>query len=238
MPEQSSRARRLSCEEAAALSAELALGALSGDERAAALSHVSECGPCRGELAGLSQAADTLLLAAGEEEPPLGFEVRFGEAVRPSLPERAPARGGRRLPLVLAATLLLAGTGAGIGIREALSSRPAPLPAAAAQTSGVRLAALELPGRRQAGVAAVSLGRPGWVVVKAERLSGAYWVRCVVRAGARAVTVGTFTLKEGSGSWSVRLPGSVHSSFVTSLLLFGPGGALLASASFRPPAAR
>ena len=98
--------RERGCEEYGNELAELALGVLTGRERARVLSHVESCPRCAEELEILSRAADSVLQAAPEMEPPLGFEVRLFERmgvtdVTPTAPA-PPAvalgagRGGRR----------------------------------------------------------------------------------------------------------------------------------------------
>jgi hypothetical protein len=64
----------LSCEEAKDLTADLALGTISGDDRARILGHISGCPACRQLVDDLSGSADALLLLAPEHEPPAGFE--------------------------------------------------------------------------------------------------------------------------------------------------------------------
>ncbi|NUT32570.1 MAG: hypothetical protein HOV79_05785, partial [Hamadaea sp.] len=65
---------RFGCDEVRPLLAELAAGAVTGQERALALRHVGGCDACRAELAGLTRAVDELLLLAPQVEPPAGFE--------------------------------------------------------------------------------------------------------------------------------------------------------------------
>ena len=74
--------------------AELALGVLTGRERAQALSHVESCPRCAEELEQLSRVADTVVQVAPEAEPPMGFEVRLFE--RMGVADERPAR--RRVP--------------------------------------------------------------------------------------------------------------------------------------------
>ena len=73
--------------------AELALGVLTGRERARALSHVESCPRCADELEQLSRAADTVVQVAPEVEPPMGFEVRLFErmGVADALSDAAPS---------------------------------------------------------------------------------------------------------------------------------------------------
>jgi hypothetical protein len=62
------------CEDFARIAPELALGLLSGPERAAALEHLQDCAACRAQVDELSQTVDELLTAGPRAEPPAGFE--------------------------------------------------------------------------------------------------------------------------------------------------------------------
>src|SRR5918992_2167529 len=55
---------------------ELALGTLTGEERARALEHVARCPACRQELLRVSDVGDELLRLAPTAQPPVGFETR------------------------------------------------------------------------------------------------------------------------------------------------------------------
>lgn len=86
--------------------AELALGLLSGPERAEALAHLESCATCRTTVEELSDVADRLLLLAPETEPPAGFETAvLARAEGASHPRRRP----RRAVLVAAAVALVVG---------------------------------------------------------------------------------------------------------------------------------
>jgi anti-sigma factor ChrR (cupin superfamily) len=65
--------------------AELALGALTGRERAAALAHLEECRACREEVRQLMVTGGQLLELLPPADPPAGFETgvleRLGMAV-------------------------------------------------------------------------------------------------------------------------------------------------------------
>ncbi len=98
--------RERGCEEYGDELAELALGVLTGRDRARVLSHVDSCPRCAEELEILSRTADSVVQAAPDMEPPLGFEVRLFERmgltdVAPRPPAPPPlalgaGRGGRR----------------------------------------------------------------------------------------------------------------------------------------------
>lgn len=66
----------VSCEQMHEMADELALGMLTGTERAAALHHLEHCEGCRGTVASLAVTADLVLLAAPASPPPAGFESR------------------------------------------------------------------------------------------------------------------------------------------------------------------
>src|SRR3984957_663265 len=125
--------RERGCEEYGEELAELALGVLTGRDRARTLSHVESCPRCAEELEILSRTADTVLQAAPDMEPPLGFEVRLFE--RMGVTDVASRRRGRRFrpsrwgPAVVgvaAAALAL-----GIGLSVTSSSSPTSNQAAA-----------------------------------------------------------------------------------------------------------
>src|SRR5690606_34746160 len=60
------------CAEVRELAPDIALGLLTGEERAAALAHLERCGACRAEVVGLAGAADEVLLLAPGATPPPG----------------------------------------------------------------------------------------------------------------------------------------------------------------------
>ena len=75
---------------------ELALGVLTGRERSQVLAHVESCPRCAEDLEVLSRTADTVLQAAPDMEPPLGFEVRLFD--RMGVTDAAPRRRRRLRP--------------------------------------------------------------------------------------------------------------------------------------------
>lgn len=85
----------LTCDELRAMAAEVALGILSGAERADALGHMEHCVSCRVLVEGLAQTGDSLLLLAPEADPPMGFESRVAARVteHADRPEPQPALG-------------------------------------------------------------------------------------------------------------------------------------------------
>jgi hypothetical protein len=67
---------RTSCEHVRELAPDVALGLLTGEERAEALDHLEGCEACRAEVASLAVTADEVLLASPEADPPPGFTDR------------------------------------------------------------------------------------------------------------------------------------------------------------------
>jgi hypothetical protein len=63
------------CSRVREVAPEVALGLLTGEERAVALAHLEGCAGCRAEVASLAGAADEVLLTAPEVAPPGGFHA-------------------------------------------------------------------------------------------------------------------------------------------------------------------
>lgn len=223
------------------MAAELALGSLAGADRSRALAHLEGCDECRQLLDELSVAADALLLAAPEADPPAGFEVRWlgrirddspvvAPELRPAARRRAARRWSRATTLVAAAASALVLAGAGVGVGVAVASHPAP----AVATGPIRMATLHLVGYDSDGAAvgevAVSTGDPSFVVMTMRQTGWSGRVECVVTAKGRSEVVGSFWLRDGAGSWALRLPESGGS--VTAASVRAVGGAVIATATF------
>ncbi len=114
--------RERGCEQYSNELAELALGVLTGRERAQVLAHVESCPRCADELEQLARVADIVVQAAPEMEPPLGFEVRLFEQmgvtdVRRRRRRLRPSRWATAVVGVAAAALA-------VGLGLSLSRRP------------------------------------------------------------------------------------------------------------------
>jgi len=85
----------MTCAELADVATELALGVLTGRERAAALAHLDTCDGCREEVRQLMATSDQLLALLPPAEPPAGFETRVLDRLGLSGPAtgQAPAEG-------------------------------------------------------------------------------------------------------------------------------------------------
>jgi hypothetical protein len=222
--------RERGCEQYGNDLAELALGVLTGRERARVLSHVESCPRCAEELEILSRTADSVLQAAPEMEPPLGFEVRLFErmGVTATPPRRRRLRPSRWVPAVVgvaAAALVL-------GIRLSVSSSPATSPNVTAQAKGshdVVTAALVANDRTVGHVVAVGGAKP-WMSMMLDDASVHGTVHCVViTQDGKTHTVGTFVARDGYGAWTAPLhvdPATVRRAEVVS-----PSGTVVAAAT-------
>ena len=81
----------MSCDEFAGVAAELALGVLTGRERAAALAHLDGCESCREQVRELTMVQDELLALLPSQEPPAGFESRVLDRLGLTAPGQQPA---------------------------------------------------------------------------------------------------------------------------------------------------
>jgi hypothetical protein len=75
---------RMDCGELADIAAELALGAVTGRERAQALAHLDQCRACRERVGRLMTTGERLLALLPGIEPPPGFETRVLERIAPA----------------------------------------------------------------------------------------------------------------------------------------------------------
>lgn len=232
----------IGCAGLAAVAAELALGALTGRERAGALAHLDRCEACRQKVSRLMVTSGELLELLPASDPPPGFEARvlerlglaaFGRAIvsqasrvgnlrrRRGRRPREPGRG-RRLLAAAAAAVVVAGLG-GWGLGAGL---------APAGQVAVSSAALVSPGHRTVGEIYAYGGRPEWVYVSVDVGGRNGAVVCeLVGKDEHVTTVGSFTLTDGYGSWGS--PDSADGS-PRGARLVAPDGTVLATATFAP----
>jgi anti-sigma factor RsiW len=217
--------------------AELALGVLTGRDRARALAHVDECPRCAEELEQMSRVADTVLQVAPEVEPPVGFESRLFERMGVTDASRPPRRRLRALPRlrsirprqwVPAAVAAAAFAALGLGLTTA-SAPPGIQANATHGTKTVLSGAFVQHGETVGHVVAVGGDRP-WMSMMLEDSTARGVVRCVVvtRDGVTHV-VGSFVARDGYGAWVAPLhldPKDVQKTEVVT-----PDGAVIASAT-------
>jgi hypothetical protein len=204
---------------------ELALGALTGRDRARALSHVESCQSCADELEQLSRVADTVVQAAPEAEPPLGFEVRLFErmGVAPARPKpHRRFRASRLVPLGAAAAVVALGLGLGL----TLTSSPAPT----AQARAAEVSANFVAHGVAVGKVDAFGGAKPWMSMSLEDSPARGRVICAVTT-KDGVThwVGSFVARTGYGAWAAPLhvdPAKIRTAEVVS-----PSGTVIATAT-------
>ena len=212
--------RGAGCAEVEAQAPELALGTLSGPERATALTHLAHCPTCRRLVDELATTADPLLLLAPEMEPSIGFESRvlaatLGAQDRPrpaptsSLSAATPPGrgrsgrrsrnpGGRRFTVptaaVAASVAVLAALG-GLFVGQRLD-RPA-------TTDLIRTAqAVSANGKATCRAFAYG-GTQSWVFVSFEaprEWTADYTVEITTMGGGSPAATGHLRLQDGGGS--------------------------------------
>jgi anti-sigma-K factor RskA len=187
---------------------ELALGILTGRERAAALDHLDTCSRCAAEVEELSRTADQLLHVAPETEPPVGFEVRLFDrlGVKPAQPKKARRTGTRpqRALLLVAAAAVIAVAGFAIGRSQ--------VPSAPARPSAASADLLAAGSHSVVGEAYTFTGQPDWLLMTMDDGNSTAFVTCeLVLSDGHTLALGQFWLSNGYGSWAVRLPGAAAS---------------------------
>jgi hypothetical protein len=221
--------RERGCEEYGDELAELALGVLTGRDRARVLSHVESCPRCAEELEILSRTADSVVQAAPDMEPPLGFEVRLFE--RMGLSDVAPRRRRLRASRWVPAVVGVAAAALALGLGLSLTSS-SPSPTVTAQPQGahrVVTAALVEHGATVGHVMTVS-GRKPWISMMMSDSSAHGTVTCVVVTDdGKTHHVGTFEADKGYGAWIAPLP--VNPSHVRTAEVESPSGTVIATAT-------
>jgi hypothetical protein len=241
----------MECREFSDVAAELALGVLTGRERAQALAHLDHCASCRAQVGQLTATGEGLLGLLPSAEPPAGFEARVmdqlglaapapspaskpGWISRMSLLGRKPARqaatgqprpAGRTRRMLALAAVALAVVAAGLGgwgLRPGTSA-----PAGTPLSSATLLSA----SHQAAGKIFLYEGSSRWLYMSVNMPSGNGTVICEVESGdGHFTTVGSFQLTDGRGYWGSPVPPTQGS--LTGARLVGPGGTVLATASF------
>lgn len=217
----------MSCDEMAGMAAELALGVLTGRERARAIAHLDRCEPCRETVRELTETGEGLLALVPSREPPAGFESRV--VARLGIAERRPKRTRRMLAVAAVALAVVASGLGGWGLRGATSS---PAAGTARTAASLYSAPLTTAGHRTAGTVYLYDGNPRWLYmsVRVGSANGAVVCQLVSRDG-HVTTVGSFRLTGGYGYWAS--PEHVDPDNVKEARLTTPNGTVLATASFR-----
>jgi energy-converting hydrogenase Eha subunit A len=227
---------RSACAELADTRVELALGLLSGTDRAAAVAHLAGCQTCREEVDDIARVVDQLALLAPQAEPPPGFETRVLAAVaggRVGRGGRKRSRPGARLvagraAAMVAVALVAIGWVVAIGLVVGLNVvRTDDRPARQSATPSVRTALAVSPSGRTTCRVVVTGTRPATVVVSLDAppgASGAYTV-AVQQAGGPTIELGALQLADGHGVLARSVP--VDAATLTTMLMYGEDGKLL-----------
>ena len=219
----------LRCAQLRDVAPDVALGLLTGEERAVALAHLEGCAACRAEVASLAGVADELLLTGPEATPPEGFdrrvlarltEVRAAEArspLRNGRPAHLRRRGRHRRPdrrrLAVGATLAAAAA-AVVLVAAVLVTSDDP-PASTAERAEMTTGVGEVVGTatvRGGNPATVAVDVPGWGEAVPE--GATYWLAIEMDDGSRTMThIGTDTTW-----WQVPLAGDADDVATVSVL--------------------
>ena len=206
---------------------ELALGVLTGRDRARVLAHVEACPRCAEELEQLSRAADAVVQVAPEAEPPMGFEVRLFERMGISdVRHRRRVRPPRWAIGALSAAAAVAALAVGLSL--GLSSSPATT-SSAPPARGVVVASLVEHGKVVGRVATHGGAHP-WMSMMLIDASAQGTVNCiVVTSDGVSHQVGTFVARAGYGAWVAPL--HVDPKNIRSAEVVAPSGTVIATAA-------
>ena len=188
----------LTCVQVRELAPELALGVLTGAERAEAVAHVNECARCRALLSELSGAADAVSLLVPEKEPPPGFEQAVLERMHPGRSRgawlrRVGAAGTVAAAACIVTLVLVRVTDQGRDAAQTTSPSPTPEVAAAPMIGA---------GDQTVGQVFATAGDHPWAYLFVDYGSippGSY--RVTLQEGARPEPVGDMQVIDGRGFW-------------------------------------
>ncbi len=197
----------MSCAEFHDSAAELALGVLTGRERAEALAHLDYCEACREHVRSLTVTSEKMLSLLPTAEPPAGFETRVMDRLGLAAPASEPLRHRRRRPAwghgfsprraLAAAAVVVALLGAALG-GWGLHATATPT-ASSSLTTGKMIATDD---HSQVGRVFMYNGESRWMYMSVDLESGNGTVICqLVGADGHITTVGSFRLTDGYGSW-------------------------------------
>jgi hypothetical protein len=188
----------MTCAELSEAVAELALGVLTGRERALAVTHLDDCDACREDLRQLTATGERLLELLPPAEPPAGFETRVLARLGLPTPSGEPTQP---IPAIKARPLPPRGPGQGSGgggghfwgkRRHRPPGRPRRTLAAAAVAIAVAAA----------GAGGWGLGTamsPKTVSATSQQAAGPLTAAALVAAGGQSV--GKVFLYTGAPSW-------------------------------------
>jgi hypothetical protein len=218
--------RQIGCSEMDALAPELALGTLTGSERAEAVGHLASCAECRQRVAELAQVIDSMLVLAPEEEPSRDFEAQVLARTVGAPPDGADhARPSGRRRLVVAGSLAAALV-AGIAFASWLVGRDGD------PVDALRTAVATEDGGGAVCRAMINEVDPAWLFVSLDEPGEAragYDVEVRLENG-EVTRVGRIEVRDGHGALAVTL--DLGGSRARSVRLIGADGELGYEARF------
>jgi hypothetical protein len=224
-----SEMNEMGCGDLAEVAAELALGVLTGRERAQAIAHLDRCDACREHVRQLTLTGEDLLGLLPGIEPPAGFETRVMSRV--GLAGQRRRRPWTRWMLAAAAGIVIAAA-CGLGGWGLRGTAPVP-PSTGSSTTGSTLhsAALITASHHKVGKIFLYGGSPRWLYMTVDTGLGNGTVICQLEGrDGRIITVGSFRLNGGYGYWGS--PEPAKAATVTGARLTAADGKVLATASF------
>lgn len=207
------------CAQVRELLAEVAAGAASGPDRALVAQHVADCDACRRELEQFSQAADELLLATPQLDPPLGFDRTALQAMTEGGGRTSSRRRNRARILLAAASVLVVATLAAGGVWWATAAERR-LAASYQHTlevaNGRSFAAAPLmlsagpQDPRQVGHVFLYEGAPSWLLVVLEPSAGRGRYDVVVTVDGRQQHAGRCVVAPAGCAVGDTVPGAIR----------------------------
>ncbi len=186
---------------------DLALGALTGPERAEVVAHLDRCPACQTVVGEYASVADALLELVPEVEPAAELSVPVLAAIQqPHLRRRRPRR--RRVAALVAAAALAitAATGLTVALVRGGGSE-----SGTTATQALRSAPMVGAGDVTVGRVVSTGERPPKLAVSVDYLvaDGRYQLAALDRRGD-SVPVGTLEVSGGRGTWTGRAPALDH----------------------------
>src|SRR5262249_14526574 len=243
----------MGCARFADVAAELALGVLTGRERAEALAHLDYCADCREHVRQLTMTGEELLGRLTSRGPPRGFETRVMERLGLAVPAPRHAARGRLIGRLFGRGSADTGRTSGIThLSAGLAGRTRRMLAVAAVALAVIVSALggwglhaatsspagpplssaELlsASHQQVGDIFYYHGDSPWMYMSVYMNHGSGTVICQLQStDGHVTTVGSFRLVGGYGSGGGPAQGG---GTIAGARLVSPGGTVLATASF------
>ena len=251
----------MSCAGFGDVAAELALGVLTGRERAEALAHLDHCEACREHVRQLTMTGEGLLGLLPSREPPTGFETRVMERLGLAVPRPRTAvrigpvsrlagrlRGRPKRRSDERDTVRPSGLWLASGPRRLVAAAAVALALVAAGLGGWGLHGATSPATASPPLSSASLlsashqavgkifyydGNPNWIYMSVTMDAGSSTVICQLEStDGHFTTVGSFRLRDGHGSWGSTVTASQDE--VAGARLLAADGTVLATATLAP----